>query len=140
MWGCFSVGLDLRPGGEVFPTHVGVFLSLLFQTYRKGSLPHACGGVSEEAASADWSSPSSPRMWGCFFRYSFQCCADTVFPTRVGCFSMSVFSYKFSEQASRKEELVRPIHRTRQDWVSSGQRSRWTGSQKLWSALSRTLA
>ena len=70
----------------VFPTHVGVFLSVWVLPVLLLRLPHARGGVSNYRCSACWEKLSSPRTWGCFYkdRY-FVSCAE-VFPTHVGVF------------------------------------------------------
>ena len=47
MWGCFPI-LHARSFSEsVFPTHVGVFLSVHSLRFLLCGLPHACGGVSD---------------------------------------------------------------------------------------------
>ena len=46
MWGCFYHPGTFGGSSVVFPTHVGVFLSLSAVRARHSCLPHACGGVS----------------------------------------------------------------------------------------------
>ena len=48
MWGCFLLKLLKESLLDVFPTHVGVFLYNLACPASPLSLPHACGGVSEQ--------------------------------------------------------------------------------------------
>ena len=47
-WGCFYLRSWELPGTRVFPTFVGVFLSMRRLKSSAGSLPHVCGGVSNE--------------------------------------------------------------------------------------------
>ena len=86
MWGCFLQGngrLLLRP---VFPTHVGVFPFTDCFTAGRGSLPHACGGVSVNYVDVILCERSSPRMWGCFHPRNPRQFLQRVFPTHVGVF------------------------------------------------------
>ena len=46
MWGCFHFPRLRLPSAPVFPTHVGVFPTVGIEVRADGSLPHACGGVS----------------------------------------------------------------------------------------------
>ncbi len=45
-WGCFSITSTFILGFAVFPTPVGVFLTLIFIGRYRACLPHARGGVS----------------------------------------------------------------------------------------------
>ena len=63
-WGCFSLSERRREFAGVFPTPVGVFLTLALGHARHG-LPHARGGVSFWRVYA--AAGSSPRPWGCFW-------------------------------------------------------------------------
>jgi len=45
MWGCTDPILTAARKAAVFPTHVGVYLTLLSQVEFTASFPHACGGV-----------------------------------------------------------------------------------------------
>ncbi len=45
-WGCFSTGAHGKRQGQVFPTHVGVFLLSSRKKLSTARLPHARGGVS----------------------------------------------------------------------------------------------
>ena len=76
----------------VFPTHVGVFLTVNQSVCVSSGLPHACGGVSVAGTATAVLGLSSPRMWGCFRPGSQQRRIDHVFPTHVGVF---LFSKKF---------------------------------------------
>ncbi len=85
-WGCFyweSIG---GTWGGVFPTPVGVFLSVIFSELRFQSLPHARGGVSEGAMDHPMGDMSSPRPWGCFSPEEIGVQGAIVFPTPVGVF------------------------------------------------------
>ena len=70
----------------VFPTPVGVFLEASFTDWTSLSLPHARGGVSNSIQQALAQPQSSPRPWGCFWRYSDEQLMVLVFPTPVGVF------------------------------------------------------
>ena len=85
-WGCFSHAVTLLPPGNVFPTHVGVFLSGRIPAQLRSSLPHARGGVSIGAASLVATGESSPRTWGCFCAGFGFAPMVMVFPTHVGVF------------------------------------------------------
>src|SRR5690554_6729820 len=65
-WGCFHVVEDTGFFDNVFPTSVGVFLTMRHQFGQGQGLPHVRGGVSHQ----DWPPPgflmSSPRPWRCF--------------------------------------------------------------------------
>ena len=54
----------------VFPTHVGVFLTLIGVPVIRESLPHARGGVSFLKCPVFEFVESSPRTWGCFRSFS----------------------------------------------------------------------
>ena len=71
---------------QVFPTHVGVFLSAKMPVQLKPCLPHARGGVSAFPRSNPIKRRSSPRTWGCFWIYGQPFRLPTVFPTHVGVF------------------------------------------------------
>ena len=45
-WGCFPQCAIVDEYHEVFPTHVGVFLTVIVRTPEDPGLPHARGGVS----------------------------------------------------------------------------------------------
>ena len=72
----------------VFPTPVGVFPYIARFNEMEERLPHACGGVSYCNLEAERIEKSSPRLWGCFRRYSFPRHPPEVFPTPVGVFPM----------------------------------------------------
>ena len=85
-WGCFCRFASIPAHVRVFPTPVGVFLSITGMPIWSVSLPHARGGVSLFAPgwrSCRW---SSPRPWGCFFFLRFIISLRSVFPTPVGVF------------------------------------------------------
>ncbi len=105
-WGCFYIVTVEKIAAEVFPTHVGVFLTGGSLKVSLQSLPHARGGVSvvkRRTRLRGGSSPrtwgvsvsiftqaigaqSSPRTWGCFQRGVKNRLGDRVFPTHVGVF------------------------------------------------------
>ena len=105
-WGCFCTGTHPYAFGAVFPTCVGVFLSivppvflvgvfptcvgvflsLILSTWFTKSLPHVRGGVSERVDRDNQVNASSPRAWGCFLcGWCFRN-GRYVFPTCVGVF------------------------------------------------------
>ena len=86
MWGCFHRIQTLQGERKVFPTHVGVFLIYIMFGWAHGSLPHACGGVSNLCRKVSCMEWSSPRMWGCFYGLSLKFQSEVVFPTHVGVF------------------------------------------------------
>lgn len=65
-WGCFQVKVHRQTLGMVFPTHVGVFLSLCLVRWHSKSIPHARGGVSIIDAGGTGADKSSLPTWGCF--------------------------------------------------------------------------
>ena len=56
---------------------------------RKGSLPHARGGVSSGLTLSNTGLRSSPRTWGCFSCASCSFRRKDVFPTHVGVFPVT---------------------------------------------------
>ena len=85
-WGCFCAGRPCLSQGQVFPTHVGVFLDVARVERCAVCLPHARGGVST-CGTTSWSaSASSPRTWGCFQTGVIHDTKQIVFPTHVGVF------------------------------------------------------
>ena len=85
-WGCF-LGVHRRGGlGSVFPTCVGVFLTLKKWVRLRSGLPHVRGGVSSPRLHALDPLESSPRAWGCFLAHRRSLVAMAVFPTCVGVF------------------------------------------------------
>ncbi len=85
-WGCFSHRRKSTGLKKVFPTCVGVFLSLITRRKRMHCLPHMRGGVSELIQSLESAGESSPHAWGCFRVERFMSNSITVFPTCVGVF------------------------------------------------------
>ena len=88
-WGCFLNLIDFIPASEVFPTHVGVFLSSPCDRRSGECLPHARGGVSEIQQEITGMLSSSPRTWGCFYLPPALPVLALVFPTHVGVFPAS---------------------------------------------------
>ena len=88
-WGCFAHRRKSTGLKKVFPTCVGVFLSLITRRKRMHCLPHMRGGISQDdyPGLGDWW--SSPHAWGCFFHHLRRDSAAGVFPTRVGVFPCS---------------------------------------------------
>ncbi len=72
----------------VFPTPVGVFLSVTIPLIGQTRFPHACGGVSNPRAQKQPSQPFSPRLWGCFSGWRLISFQARVFPTPVGVFPL----------------------------------------------------
>ncbi len=75
---------------RVFPTPVGVFLTLDTATVLEAGLPHARGGVSMAVFPVLVQPPSSPRPWGCFFGSCIFALRPRVFPTPVGVFPLAL--------------------------------------------------
>ena len=71
-WGCFLPIATIRVTSAVFPTHVGVFLSVMIFSRSMGR--------------------SSPRTWGCFCKIAADGRHHAVFPTHVGVFLSLRFS------------------------------------------------
>ena len=86
MWGCFLGDLLFLHLLEVFPTHVGVFLILVYVRKVKSCIPHSCGGVSQRPDRCTSWRGYSPLMWGCFLDEYVMDAIDAVFPTHVGVF------------------------------------------------------
>ena len=105
MWGCTGDRRSFVPSARVFPTHVGVYLSVVYcvdildtvfpthvgvylTTYTElrieTSLPHACGGVPCSNIKAAYALAFSPRMWGCTDLFLHKRLKAFVFPTHVG--------------------------------------------------------
>ena len=82
----------------VFPTPVGVFLSLDSATFRRLCLPHARGGVSQKSTPCLRIMRSSPRPWGCFLLICDQTAEDYVFPTPVGVFDVPRACYSLAKR------------------------------------------
>src|SRR5690625_211274 len=92
MWGCFPFDLERALAGEVFPTHVGVFLQGNHVSGWIPRLPHACGGVSLGIRSVPVTQLASPRMWGGFLICKFMRGGITVLPRQLGVTSASVYA------------------------------------------------
>ncbi len=85
-WGCFLLTSYAVTDILVFPTPVGVFLSLGMTGRLLLRLPHARGGVSSFPWRDSSSHESSPRPWGCFQSGESDRHYIRVFPTPVGVF------------------------------------------------------
>ena len=85
-WGCFYVFSTDLVRRTVFPTPVGVFLFATAPALPLRRLPHARGGVSEQAVIRWMLETSSPRPWGCFSAFGQYMQKTYVFPTPVGVF------------------------------------------------------
>ena len=85
-WGCFYSGTVNDREMQLFPTPVGVFLELLLNQHPERALPHARGGVSQQAQAANNAQASSPRPWGCFLEGGDIVQQTGLFPTPVGVF------------------------------------------------------
>ena len=87
-WGCFQIVLSGHFSLSVFPTLVGVFLTLPKRSSHRMGLPHARGGVSTTVHQSTLFRSSSPRSWGCFLMLLNIFQWEVVFPTLVGVFLM----------------------------------------------------
>ncbi len=85
-WGCFLLRGTFSRGRRVFPTSVGVFLSVWSNAQDGQRLPHGCGGVSSTQSTRAPGTKSSPRLWGCFPHRHQLLYRRIVFPTAVGVF------------------------------------------------------
>ena len=85
-WGCFCARGAGASSEDVFPTCVGVFLTMPPCTGFLRSLPHVRGGVSLMRNAAPHRLESSPRAWGCFQLSTWAYRGTPVFPTCVGVF------------------------------------------------------
>ncbi len=85
-WGCFLLPVACSYMIQVFPTPVGVFLSMPEITKFRVRLPHARGGVSGAQTARRAGRTSSPRPWGCFLEKDGGKTEIAVFPTPVGVF------------------------------------------------------
>ncbi len=85
-WGCFPAPGVLKRLGAVFPTCVGVFLTISHLAIDFRGLPHMRGGVSRKKVLDFCGDRSSPHAWGCFYRYCPSYAHIYVFPTCVGVF------------------------------------------------------
>ena len=88
-WGCFSRVCWMVAPKVVFPTPVGVFLTLPVSLTTSVCLPHTRGGVSRNSTLSRRSCWSSPHPWGCFPDPQRQRAGRAVFPTPVGVFPLS---------------------------------------------------
>ena len=95
-WGCFPAYRRYLCWLMVFPTHVGVFLSIYAFASHMLSLPHARGGVSICLGENIGLLLSSPRTWGCFSMSVFYYKRLYVFPTHVGVFLIHWLSVTFN--------------------------------------------
>ena len=85
-WGCFHNPWASEADTRVFPTHVGVFPEASTDDQDVLGLPHARGGVSQICSWPYLKRKSSPRTWGCFYRWVKGDRGEEVFPTHVGVF------------------------------------------------------
>ena len=85
-WGCFPDGVQKHAAAVVFPTCVGVFLTIGEGSRKYIRLPHVRGGVSDINIAEGCPAKSSPRAWGGFIVQDAQLPARRVFPTCVGVF------------------------------------------------------
>ena len=85
-WGCFHGPAENDLVDVVFPTCVGVFLTVILRKSIALRLPHVRGGVSYTKRPLKKGLRSSPRAWGCFYPEKPFEHRDAVFPTCVGVF------------------------------------------------------
>ncbi len=65
-WGCFLTQRHSGRNAGVFPTQVGVFLTIPPEAWSMQGLPHTGGGVSNDTTGSVVDAGSSPHRWGCF--------------------------------------------------------------------------
>ncbi len=85
-WGCFRHQRLVPAATTVFPTRVGVFLTIYTCSDAFHGLPHTRGGVSIVQSHNLTGLSSSPHAWGCFSCMVRILQSHHVFPTRVGVF------------------------------------------------------
>ena len=90
-WGCFWQKRSAMRCMPVFPTCVGVFLTMTRALSASVCLPHVRGGVSTGQVEDTAVDESSPRAWGCFSSLERTRTKRPVFPTCVGVFPPSLF-------------------------------------------------
>ena len=71
-WGCTGRRCVLCKPEHVFPTHVGVYLTMVFIHIPVQSFPHARGGVPQDMLMILSCQQFSPRTWGCTIYHSVQ--------------------------------------------------------------------
>ena len=122
-WGCFCSGFGAVALNCVFPTHVGVFLSIYAFASHMLSLPHARGGVSFLGLKPPFFFASSPRTWGCFYMSGREYWIASVFPTHVGVFPFFFRSSRLKRSLPHARGGVSCKHDTRQDCTRSSPRT-----------------
>jgi len=88
MWGCTLRIVKGQTIDYVFPTHVGVYLSLPITSSVRVSFPHACGGVPPMADTLVTPLNVFPTHVGVYRVMVVSVTAPNVFPTHVGVYRM----------------------------------------------------
>ena len=83
-WGCTYQTESSTESPTVFPTHVGVYLSLILMVTRAKRFPHTRGGVPNIWGSSPTILTFSPHTWGCTLKPLTDAFGGLVFPTHVG--------------------------------------------------------
>ena len=83
-WGCTVTPRPSVAQEPVVPTRVGVYRSIVRASCRRGSCPHAGGGVPSGSLHRIPGFGLSPRGWGCTENYPIGHSGVAVVPTRVG--------------------------------------------------------
>ena len=85
-WGCFQCVRILWEKKLVFPTHVGVFLSIGTDYAADGASSPRTWGCFFHLPALRTSGDVFPRTWGCFYCRLYRSNEPRVFPTHVGVF------------------------------------------------------
>ena len=89
-WGCTDCRQIVASGIRHFPTHVGVYRPFAGRRLTARTFPHARGGVPTDLTPGRYSSPISPRTWGCTGHRGAAAERRRHFPTHVGVYRCTV--------------------------------------------------
>ena len=88
-WGCTWPYPKTNIAKYVFPTHVGVYLSVVRSWRCIARFPHTRGGVPNLNWKTIVEPLFSPHTWGCTFPVAVSGLSFQVFPTHVGVYLVS---------------------------------------------------
>ena len=86
MWRCFHECSSVGSHRRIFSTYVEVFLLVRIELCRRSDFLHVCGGVSKHIVHAFALTEFSPRMWRCFWEFTFARPSRVIFSTYVEVF------------------------------------------------------